>query len=103
PSTARVNEKLPLARPEPPIFLRQGLANFFPAILTGAEHPATPHARCHGRIYLRDRSNPSSRHKYRVAAVRKPHFQSGQAANSHTHTDDRAKSRRAPACRRAHT
>src|SRR5262249_33796743 len=99
PSTLPVNAEIPSARPEPPISPRQGGASFCPAIVKGAEHPAIRHERCNGRIYLGDKSSPSSRTKCPVGAVGKPHFRCVPAANSHSRKDDPEKSRRAPACR----
>src|SRR5262249_62181303 len=103
PSTPSRTKKFPPPRRKPPISPLQGGASFSPATLTGAEHPAIRHERCHGRTYLRDKSSPSSRRKYQAAAAGKLRFRCVLAVNSHTHTDDRAKSRRAPPCHQAHT
>src|SRR5207244_13397642 len=73
--TSSVNAGIPSARRELPISPRQGVASSVAATLRRAEHSATRHEGWHGRIYWRDKPNPSSRHQYRVATGGRLPFQ----------------------------
>src|SRR5690242_8512741 len=103
PSTLRVNAEIPSVLREPPIYPRPGAANCVGATPIRGESPATRHERCHGRTHWRDKANSSFHRKHRAEAAGKLRFQCAPAANSHTHTDDPAKSRPVSVCHRPRT
>src|SRR5260370_27325439 len=83
PSTSNGSAGILALRHEPPIYLDRPVASSCPTTPISAELPATRHRKLDPRTCLRDRWNPSSRHRYPAATADMRRFRYARAANVH--------------------